>query len=382
MSAPNDRYLQGGSRDADRGGRDRHRRPRVHRHAGPAPGQAAARALLPRRRARARHRGLQLPARRRHRHEHRRRLRDLVVGAGVRRHGVRPRLGHAPAAPPPARRPRWCSATWSGSTTRRCVQSPRTMLQAAARPGRRARHGGAGRHRAGVHRVRHHLRGRPPTSATATSTPVNQYNVDYSILGTTRVEPLLRDIRNHIVRRGHGRRGRQGRVQLRPARDRLPLRRRAGHRRQPQRLQDDGQGDRRPAGQGRSRSWRSTTSARATPATSTCRCAASDGDVVFWDGERDARRSTTSSSPACSRRCADFTLLYAPNINSYKRFAAGSFAPTTIAWGTGQPHLRGPAGRPRARAPGWRTASPAATSTPTSRWPRCSPAACTASRTS
>ena len=29
----------------------------------------------------------------------------------------------------------------------------------------------------------------------------------------------------------------------------------------------------------------------------------------------------------------DFTLLYAPNINSYKRFADGSFAPTTIAWG-------------------------------------------------
>ena len=30
---------------------------------------------------------------------------------------------------------------------------------------------------------------------------------------------------------------------------------------------------------------------------------------------------------------ADFTLLYAPNVNSYKRFAAASFAPTTIAWG-------------------------------------------------
>jgi glutamine synthetase len=29
----------------------------------------------------------------------------------------------------------------------------------------------------------------------------------------------------------------------------------------------------------------------------------------------------------------DFTLLYAPNVNSYKRFAQGSFAPTTIAWG-------------------------------------------------
>jgi glutamine synthetase len=30
---------------------------------------------------------------------------------------------------------------------------------------------------------------------------------------------------------------------------------------------------------------------------------------------------------------ADFTLLYAPNVNSYKRFADASFAPTSIAWG-------------------------------------------------
>ena len=33
-------------------------------------------------------------------------------------------------------------------------------------------------------------------------TPVNQYNVDYSILGTTRVEPLLRDIRNTMYAAG------------------------------------------------------------------------------------------------------------------------------------------------------------------------------------
>jgi glutamine synthetase len=32
--------------------------------------------------------------------------------------------------------------------------------------------------------------------------PVNQYNVDYSILGTTRAEPLLRDIRNHMYAAG------------------------------------------------------------------------------------------------------------------------------------------------------------------------------------
>jgi glutamine synthetase len=29
----------------------------------------------------------------------------------------------------------------------------------------------------------------------------------------------------------------------------------------------------------------------------------------------------------------EFTLLYAPNVNSYKRFAAGSFAPTRVGWG-------------------------------------------------
>jgi glutamine synthetase len=33
---------------------------------------------------------------------------------------------------------------------------------------------------------------------------------------------------------------------------------------------------------------------------------------------------------ACMR---ELTLLYAPHVNSYKRFASGSFAPTAIAWG-------------------------------------------------
>ena len=33
---------------------------------------------------------------------------------------------------------------------------------------------------------------------------------------------------------------------------------------------------------------------------------------------------------ACLR---ELTLLLAPNVNSYKRFAAGSFAPTAVAWG-------------------------------------------------
>ncbi len=37
--------------------------------------------------------------------------------------------------------------------------------------------------------------------------------------------------------------------------------------------------------------------------------------------------------PASSQTLRELTLLLAPNINSYKRFAAGSFAPTAVAWG-------------------------------------------------
>ncbi len=66
----------------------------------------------------------------------------------------------------------------------------------------------------------------------------------------------------------------------------------------------------------------------------------SDGSVVFWDpskgsGERDAERTLLYDHflAGILATMADFTLLYAPNINSYKRFAAGSFAPTTIGWG-------------------------------------------------
>ena len=46
------------------------------------------------------------------------------------------------------------------------------------------------------------LRGRPGSRATAACTPANQYNVDYSLLGTGRVEPLLRRIRNDMAGAG------------------------------------------------------------------------------------------------------------------------------------------------------------------------------------
>ena len=76
--------------------------------------------------------------------------------------------------------------------------------------------------------------------------PANQYNVDYSILGTSRIEPLLRRIRLDMAGAGPVRGVGQGRVQPRPARDRVPLRGGGDHLRQPLDLQDRGEGDRGP----------------------------------------------------------------------------------------------------------------------------------------
>ena len=60
-----------------------------------------------------------------------------------------------------------------------------------------------------------------------------------------------------------------------------------------------------------------------------------DGELVFWDDEAGRRTQLYDHFVAgVLATAADLTLLYAPNVNSYKRFADGSFAPTTIAWGS------------------------------------------------
>ena len=283
----------------------------------------------------ARHRGLQLPARRRRRDEHRRRLRDLVLGARLRRLRDDARPGHpAPRAlaaghrAAAGRRRSWLDGT-------PVAESPRQILQAPARPAGRARLDRLRRHRTRVHRVRRHLRAGVATSATATSTPANQYNVDYSILGTSRVEPLLR-------RDPHGMRGRRACRSSRPrasatsasTRSRSSYDDALTHLRQPRHLQDRRQGDRGAAGHvadlhgqvQRARGQllphppvaaRRATASRCSPAT----------------GPAECRRCSSSSSPASSPALRELSCFFAPNINSYKRYQPGSFAPTAVPWG-------------------------------------------------
>ncbi|MEI5675245.1 MULTISPECIES: glutamine synthetase family protein [unclassified Nocardioides] len=162
-------------------------------------------------------------------------------------------------------------------------------------------------------------------------TPVNQYNVDYSILGTTRVEPLLRSIRNHMYDAGLDVEGAKGECNfgqheigflyadaLTTADNHVVYKNAAKE---------------IAAQQGKAITFMAKYDEREG---SSCHIHLSlrgtDGELVFWkDGERTPLYDQFVAGVLAT--VADFTLLFAPNVNSYKRFADGSFAPTTIAWG-------------------------------------------------
>ena len=133
--------------------------------------------------------------------------------------------------------------TWLDGTP--VAASPRQILRAQTDAAGRARPGRAGRDRAGVHRLPGYLRG---GGGQGVPGPDPGQHLQRRLLdpghGADRAaaapDPQRHD-RGRVVR-GIG----QGRVQPRPARDRVPVRRGGDHLRQPLDLQDRVQGDRRP----------------------------------------------------------------------------------------------------------------------------------------
>jgi glutamine synthetase len=161
--------------------------------------------------------------------------------------------------------------------------------------------------------------------------PANQYNVDYSVLGTSRVEPLLRAIRNHMYGAGMDVESAKGECNfgqheigflyadaLTTADNHVVYKTAAKE---------------IAASQGMSLTFMAKYDQREG---NSCHIHLSfrgaDGETVFWE---DGRRSRLYDHflAGLLATMADFMLFYAPNVNSYKRFAAGSFAPTAIAWG-------------------------------------------------
>ncbi|MEU5321547.1 glutamine synthetase family protein [Streptomyces sp. NPDC021056] len=162
-------------------------------------------------------------------------------------------------------------------------------------------------------------------------TPANQYNIDYSVLGTGRIEPLLRRIRNDMT--GAGLVVESAKGECNPGQHEIVFK------------YDEAvvtcdqhaiykTGTKEIAAQeGVSITFMAKYNEREG---NSCHIHLSltdtAGNNVMADngGMSEIMRHFLAGQLAALR---DFSLLYAPNINSYKRFQPGSFAPTAVAWG-------------------------------------------------
>ncbi len=166
-------------------------------------------------------------------------------------------------------------------------------------------------------------------------TGTNRYNVDYSIFGGTKVEPVLREIRNEMYTAGMTVESAKGECNLgqheigflydsvvRTCDNHTIYKNGAkeiaakhGHSLTFMAKYDQREGN----------SCHIHLSLRGT-----------DGTVSFADENREGGRSEIFDHflAGLLATMREFTYFYAPNVNSYKRFAAGSFAPTAVAWGT------------------------------------------------
>ena len=186
--------------------------------------------------------------------------------------------------------------------------------------------------------------------------PANQYNVDYSVIGSARVEPLLQRIRNDMYTAGMVVESAKGECnfgqheigflfdEVLTTADNHAIYKSAAKM--------------IAAAAGQSLTFMAKPNDREG---NSCHIHLSlrglDGSTVFWeDGARTRLYDHFVAGVLAAMR--DFTLFYAPNINSYKRFSSGSFAPTAVAWGQDNRTCavrlvgEGPAARMENRVPG------------------------------
>jgi glutamine synthetase len=157
--------------------------------------------------------------------------------------------------------------------------------------------------------------------------PANLYNVDYSLLGTARVEPLIRRIRNCMTGAGMVVEDSKGECNF--GQHEINF-----HYADALRTCDEHviykNGAKEIAAQdGMAISFMAKFDAREGSSCHIHFSLADEHGPVFARDEK-LFNAFLAGQLACLR---ELTLMFAPNINSYKRYAIGSFAPTTIAWG-------------------------------------------------
>ena len=152
--------------------------------------------------------------------------------------------------------------------------------------------------------------------------PANYYNVDYSMIGTARVEPIVRRIRNSMAAAGMRVENAKGECNFGQHEINFlygPVLQTADH--------------------------------HSLYKTGAKEIAHQEGVAITYMAKFDEREGNSchihlslrgeddtplfddafvAGQLACMR---ELTLFYAPNVNSYKRFVEGSFAPTAVAWG-------------------------------------------------
>ena len=165
-------------------------------------------------------------------------------------------------------------------------------------------------------------------------TPATDYNIDYAMLASTRMEPLLRDIRVGMEGAGLYCEGVKGECNL--------GQQEIGFRYDEALITCDNHtiyknGAKEIADQhGKSLTFMAKFDEREG---NSCHIHLSfrgtDGSAVFADDDAADGMSAMFRSFLAGQLATlrELTLFYAPNINSYKRFVDGSFAPTAVAWG-------------------------------------------------
>jgi glutamine synthetase len=164
-------------------------------------------------------------------------------------------------------------------------------------------------------------------------TPANRYNADYSVLGTGRVEPLLRDIRNSMTGAGLYVESAKGECNL--GQHEIAFRYADALTTADQHTIYKTGAKEIAARHGYALTFMAKPNEREG---NSCHIHLSfrtaDGTpVMAGDGPFGLSPAGESIMSGLLAGLRELTLLLAPTINSYKRFAKGSFAPTTVAWG-------------------------------------------------
>ncbi len=160
--------------------------------------------------------------------------------------------------------------------------------------------------------------------------PANLYNVDYSLLGTARVEPLIRRIRNSMAATGMVVEDSKGECNF--GQHEINFHYADALRTADEHVIYKNGAKEIAAQEGVAITFMAKYDEREG---NSCHihfslAEASNPPTPLFAREQAMFHSFLAGQLACLR---EMTLLLAPHINSYKRYAATSFAPTTVAWG-------------------------------------------------